>query len=57
MTKNYILMRKEHGELILMMNKQINLINSINIESKEDVVKESLSPMLKDRGNTTLSKL
>jgi hypothetical protein len=37
MTKNYILMRKEHGELILMINKQIN---SINIEPKEDVDKE-----------------
>lgn len=36
MTKNYILMRKEHGEIILMMNKQINSINSINVEQKED---------------------
>lgn len=32
MTRNYILMRKEHGELILMMNKQIN---SINFEPKD----------------------
>jgi hypothetical protein len=37
MTKNYILMRKEHGELILMMNKQIN---SINLILKEDADKE-----------------
>jgi hypothetical protein len=37
MTKKYILMRKEHGELILMMNKQIN---SINLEPKQDVNKE-----------------
>ena len=37
MTKNYILMRKEHGELILMMNKQLN---SINFEPKKDVDKE-----------------
>lgn len=37
MTKKYILMRKEHGELILMMNKQIN---SMNLEPKKDVDKE-----------------
>ena len=37
MTKNYILMRKEHGELILMMNKQLN---SINFESKKNIEKE-----------------
>lgn len=37
MTKNYILMRKEHGELILMMNKQLN---SINYEPKQDSKQE-----------------
>lgn len=31
MTKNYILMRKEHGELLLMMNKFVNSIN-YNVE-------------------------
>jgi hypothetical protein len=31
MTKNYILLRKEHGQIILMMNKLINSANSIEI--------------------------
>lgn len=35
MTKNYILMRKEHGELILMMNKQINSLNFVQIEDRD----------------------
>lgn len=38
MTKKYISMRKEHGEIILMMNKQMNLLNA-NDSSMEDVNK------------------
>lgn len=34
MTKNYILMRKEHGEMLLMMNKFTNSIPFDNIETQ-----------------------
>lgn len=51
MTKNYILMRKEHGELILMMNKQIN---SINIESKEDGDKDKEQNKKNKKKNTDI---
>lgn len=41
MTKNYILMRKEHGEILLMMNKFTNSIQLYNVESQTGGAKSS----------------
>lgn len=35
-TKNYILIRKEHGELLLMMNKLMNTVNMDNINNSNE---------------------
>jgi hypothetical protein len=54
MTKNYILMRKEHGGLLLMMNK---FTNSINYNVDADIQSGGASGGASGKSNKNISKL
>ena len=55
MTKNYILIRKEHGELLLMNNKQINSINYDKFvqETTKETTKETIKETTKETTKKT----
>lgn len=59
-TKNYILMRKEHGEILLMMNNLINSLNSINEKkNKKELIYTDQTEKLYDLStfNTILNNI
>jgi len=51
MTKNYILIRKEHGEILIMLNKQINSINLDDVNIKPIKKSKKVSDEIESSNN------